>query len=198
MFNVRFDLGDVTRRFKKLREKTSRGNIVRSASRALVGHLADYIRARSESRHTTANRLGATPTNILKFVRSGAFAYSDGGGKIYTHASGREGSVFIGGVPFIQRAFHSLHVVPKNASALTIPIHREAYAKRVKDLEGSGWSIFRPRGKRVLMGKKGSGRAIPLYALVKSATIPKDTRLLPSSYLMNEWTEKAVREELEK
>lgn len=198
MFNVRFDMGQVTRRFKRLRDKVSRGEIMRNAEHTLVSKLAAYIYRRSIERHKTAKKFGAKPTGILEFLSGGnGTAASTGGGKIYARGNSDSRSIFISGVPFIQKAFRALFITPKKANALTIPISKIAFRKRVKDLRASGWNIFRPVGKNVLMGKKSPrSKPVVLYALVKSATIPRDARLLPSAHLMNLWTANAVKEEL--
>ena len=194
MFNVRFDMGQVTRRFKRLRDKVSRGEILRAAQNTLVSKMAAYIYRRSLTRHKTAEKFGADPTGILEFVSGGrGHAASRGGGKIYA----RQGSIFISGVPFIQKAFRALHITPKKANALTIPLSRISFRRRVRDLRASGWMIFRPIGTKVLMGKKSArSKPVPLYALVKSATIKRDARLLPAAHLMDIWTNNAVKEEL--
>lgn len=191
-------MGQVTRRFKRLRDKVSRGEIMRSAEHTLVANLADYIFRRSLERHKTAEKFGAKPTGILEFISGGrGTAASKGGGKIYARGNADSRSIFISGVPFIQKAFRALFITPKKANALTIPLSKIAFGKRVKDLRASGWNIFRPVGKNVLMGTKTArSKPVVLYALVKSVTIPRDARLLPSAHLMNLWTANAVKKEL--
>lgn len=191
-------MGQVTRRFKRLRDKASRGEIMRCAEHTLVANLAAYIFRRSLERHKTAEKFGAKPTGILEFISGGrGTAASKGGGRIYARGNADSRSIFISGVPFIQKAFRALFITPKKAKALTIPLSKIAFGKRVKDLRASGWNIFRPVGKNVLMGTKTArSKPVVLYALVKSATIPRDARLLPSAHLMNLWTANAVKEEL--
>lgn len=193
-------MGQVTRRFKRLRDKVSRGEIMRCAEHTLVANLAAYIFRRSLERHKTAEKFGANPTGILEFISGGrGTAASKGGGKIFARGNADSRSIFISGVPFIQKAFRSLFITPKKANALTIPLSKISFGKRVKDLRASGWNIFRPVGKNVLMGKKTArSKPVVLYALVKSVTIPRDARLLPSAHLMNLWTANAVKEELAK
>lgn len=197
MFNVRFDMGSVRRRFKRLREKLSREELMRDSARFVVGKLATYIFNRSKTRHKVASRFGVKPTGILEFRASGGQAESRGGGRIYWRNRSGGYSIFISGVPFIQKAFRALHIRPKRAKALTIPVHREAVHKKAADLKSMGWLLFRPSGQNVLMGRKNKrSKPVCLYALVKSAKIPRDARLLPSSYLMNLWTENALKEGL--
>lgn len=70
-------------------------------------------------------------------------------------------------------------VRPQRASALTIPIHKLAYGRRARVFESeTGKKLFRLKGKRVLMADF-DGDIVPIYALVKSARIPKDPDALP-------------------
>ena len=99
----------------------------------------------------------------------------------------------------IARAFGDLDIYPIKASALTVPIHKESYAKTVGDLEAEGWHIFR-RG-RTLVGNHGSttaGRAVPLFILCGHVHIPQDKGLLPASDVFDSWAiseaEAALRE----
>lgn len=199
LFNVRFNLAQVTRRFKALREDRSR--IVNRAGAVVVKNLADYIFRRSKTRHKTARKFGIEPTGILEFVSGGTgSASSKGGGKIYKRTFRDNYSIFISGVPFIQKAFRPLHITPKKASALTIPLHRESARTPAREMSSRGWRTFvrtGRSGKPIIYGKKSeNARAIPLYVLVKSATIPRDATLLPQSRIMDGWFKKAIMQEL--
>ena len=201
VFNVRYNLAQVTRRFKALREDRSR--IMNRAGAKVVEKLAAYIFRRSVSRHKTAKRFGAEPTGILEFISGGTgLAASRGGGKIYKRTVKGVYSIFISGVPFIQKAFRPLHIVPQNASALTIPLHRDAFRTRALDVRAKGYETFIKTGKSgkgIIYGKKeGNKRAVPLYLLVKSVKIPRDAQLLPQARLMDVWTLNAIKEELSK
>ena len=198
VFNVRYNLAQVTRRFKALREDRSR--IMNRAGAKVVEKLAAYIFRRSASRHKTAKRFGAEPTGILEFISGGTgLAASRGGGKIYKRTVKGVYSIFISGVPFIQKAFRDLHVTPKRARYLTIPL--SGYSARIpaRDMKARGWKTFRPKGHDVIMGYREKGeKPIPLYALKKSVRIPRDARLLPPAHLMDTWTRNAIKEELQK
>lgn len=75
-------------------------------------------------------------------------------------------------------------VRPREKKALTIPLHPMAKGKFVRTLEDeTGLEIFRPKKKggqpaNILAAIIGD-RLVPLYALVTSATIPRDPRALP-------------------
>ena len=154
----------------------------------LVWHFSNYMANGAASRHTWAERLGAEPTGVLEFDPSERVSKSRGGGEIRSEADGGGADVLIIGVPGIGRAFGDLDIYPKNASALTVPIHRESYAKTVADLERSGWHVFR-RG-RTLVGNHGSttaGRAVPLFVLCGHVHVSQDSELLPSAADIDGW-----------
>lgn len=200
MFNVRYNLGKPSRRYKKIRDASSRNDIMRAASYVLVKKTAGWITRRSATRHKTAKRLGIEPTRILEFYETSPISMSKAGGKIYArNVGGGNFSMFISGVPFIQKAFRDLHVTPKRARYLTIPL--SGYSARIpaRDMKARGWKTFRPNGHDVIMGYREKGeKPIPLYALKKSVRIPRDARLLPPAHLMDTWTRNAIKEELQK
>lgn len=198
---MRYNLGELSRRFKRFRERQS--VIMNRAGAEVVAKLAGWIMRRSATRHKTARKFGIAPTGILEFVNGGTgLAASKGGGKIYKRTVKGVYSIFIAGVPFIQKAFRPLHIVPRKASALTIPIHRDAARTPAREVGAKGWRTWigtSRKGQGIIYGKKNaSGRAVPLYLLVKSATIPRDPNLLPQARLMDIWTRNAVKRELAK
>lgn len=196
MFNVRYDMPTPNRRYKLLREGASRSRIIKAARDFTIVKLGGWIFRRSTSRHKVAKRFGVEPTGILEFTESSP-SHSRGGGKIYGRTTSKGSSIFISGVPFIQKAFRALHIFPRRARALTIPLHRDAVRTKARDIASKGWETFIPRGKSYIAGKKsGSSRIVPLYALRKSVTIPRDARLLPASYLMDKWVTMAIKSEL--
>ena len=96
-------------------------------------------------------------------------------------------TIAIKNTPGLSRAFHDITIRPRRAKALTIPLSRISYNKRVADLERDGHEIFRPKGKNILAERKGDDGMRPLYALVKSVTIPKDEGLMPTKGEVREW-----------
>lgn len=147
----------------------------------------------SPTHHKVADRLKVPTGNRTGFFefakgRMGEFAGGKGGFIKSKDADGHGVTVEIGNTPGMSRAFHDLHIQAKNAPYLTIPIHADAYGKRAKDVRKvhSGIRLFRvtsKRGRLLLMGSEKSGgkwNVRPLYALVKSVTVPKDETLLPT------------------
>lgn len=200
-FNVRYDLGPVTGLFRRLKTAIERKGIVRRAAQFTATKLAAYIFRRSKTRHKIAQRYGVKPTGILEFAEKYP-SESRGGGRIGVRMNGPRASVFVWGVPFIQKAWRDLHVRPVRARALTVPVSKFSVHKRVADLRASGWSIFRGedrRGRPVLKGVKDGGkRVFTLYSLRQYVKIPRDRTLLPARGLMDRWAARGVAEEMTK
>jgi len=167
----------------------SKADTIRRIGGRIVYHISSYIAKGAESRHKWANKLGAEPTGMLEFAPQEGESRSRTGASIgVSEADNESAEIAISGIEGIGRAFHDLEIYPQNASALTVPIHRESYAKTVKDLKDNGWHIFR-RG-RVLVGNHGEtigGRAVPLFVLCGHVHVAKDEELLPSSTLLYDW-----------
>jgi len=125
-----------------------------------------HLRALGQSRHASANRLGAAP--------SGHFEQAI----VEADASADDAHVRLL-LPGLSRAFRSLTLVPRRARALTIPLAAEAYGKKASELSREGWALFATKG--VLMGsRKSTGATKPLYALKSRVRLRQDRSLLPS------------------
>lgn len=196
------------RRWARLRQKLSMSEArerLDEIGRACALGLAAYFTRISRTRHKTARRLGAEPTGILVFNQ----VYpptSRTGAEIMAYRYGAKSvELSVSGIPFLNRAYGELHIVPKRAHALTIPISKEAYGKSAGELERDGWHLFtkkRGRGVRaeslgILFGKRtASGRAVPLFKLARSVTLPQDAKLLPSSEMIGAWAADALERSL--
>jgi len=132
-----------------------------------------HIAAEIPKRHKTADRLGARPTHALNAK------------DVTSDFDGDGASVTVGGLPFA-RTFKDVEIKPTGGRrALTIPIHAEAYGKRVEELKGEGWDFFRAGKKedadrQTLFGRNPSGEVIPMYKLLRSVELKQDRTLLPS------------------
>ena len=156
---------------------------------AVAEMTADHLARASVSRHRTADRLGAPHTGFLEFapnrVSPGVDSNSRAGGAIRQYSTPEMAVVTIVNTPGLSRAFHPLHIAARRAGALTIPIHRVAYARRAAELRTEGWNLFRIStrgggpGGGILFGRKG-GQALALYLLRKSVTVPQDEGLMPT------------------
>ena len=132
---------------------------------------ADHVAKLAATRHATANRLGAAPTNhfaqAVEKVAAPAALSSDAAGATLTISH-----------PGFIRAFRSVKIVPRESKSLAIPIHALSYGKRAGEL----WDrmhLFIPKGKRIIAATIG-GVLTPLYVLCKSVTQKQDRSLLPS------------------
>ncbi len=136
---------------------------------ALQIEVARHIRSESSVRHRWASRLDARPTGHLE----------KGAARVTSHATADRATVRVP-IAGIARAFRDLEIKPVNAKELTIPVSAAAYGHRVRELARMGWSIFRPKGHDVLMGRRNGSEAEPLYALKKRVVVRQDRTLLPS------------------
>lgn len=184
--NFAIDDESLKRRLAKLASPELMRGMHEQIQQTLVEKLKDHIGIMSITRHKTADRLGATHTGFYEKAR---------GRVVGRKADEKEAVVAIENTPGLSRAFRDLHITPKTARWLTIPIHRTAYGKSVADLRSLGHKVFRPGSARILAetteqteqytdreGRKRTRRKLrPLYALVKSVRIPRDKGLLPQA-----------------
>jgi len=127
----------------------------------------DWIREAAKSRHTTAEALGASPTNYLSQVADLVAGYGDES----------QATVDIFGAIF-RRVEGPVTVRPKRAKYLTIPVDAESYGQRARDFSDLKFKVDKD-GRKFLARVDGT-EIKPLFALVKKATLPQDAGLLPS------------------
>jgi hypothetical protein len=128
-----------------------------------------HLQKLAATRHTTAARLGATPTGYFEK------AYANTG-----HDSDAKGGAVTVRAPGFRRVFGDVRVLPDEKQALTIPVHPLPYGKRVYELKRDGYKIVRPKGRDFLISPTGNGGFLLLYALSKGVTVRQDRSLLPS------------------
>ena len=154
------------------------------AARGVQIAVSGHIEAMAQTRHRTANSLGAEPTGH----------YERAAADVTSEVDGDVGVVTIPIAGF-SRAFHDVTIRPgAGKKALTIPIVAESYGVRVVEMQSAGWSIFRPKGSKALFGRRdGAAGALPLYALVSVVRQPQDRTLLPSDEELGAAAENGVR-----
>lgn len=130
-------------------------------------HFAAY----AATHHKTAERLGASPTNVLV----------DAAENIAVTKNPRGGSIRIN-APGIRRAFEGFDVVPKNAKALTIPLIAAAYGKRAREYPGE-LKVVKAKSGRAYLVDEDTGEGV--YLLLKHVYIPHDPDMLPDNRTMN-------------
>ncbi len=148
--------------------------IYSAAANGVAGLVRQHLRQLGSWRHRSAQELGAQPSGILGKAAT----------RTTSSATSEYGEVLIP-TPAVRRAFHDVEIRPRNSKALTIPAAPEAYGKRAAVLAALGWSIFRPRKKRFLMGARPGDAPKVLYYLVGRVRQPQDRSLLPSDEEIN-------------
>lgn len=129
-----------------------------------------HIRSAAESRHTTAEQLGASPTGYLN-KRAELVSYT-------ATSSGVE--LAVTGAIF-RRVFGPVLIRPVAAKMLTIPWRAEAYGKRAREFNDLFVYVSK-RGNGMAFLARREGKQIQLYYLLKSSVLlPQDTGLLPTA-----------------
>jgi hypothetical protein len=131
--------------------------------------LKAFGRTTSQTKHNTANRLGARPTGHLED------AYS----RVESSSNEAAASLWIPGGSRLRAAFGSYTVRPTGGRQyLTIPVAAEAYGKRASEIPGLVFMRVGPT-KTPLLARPDGDRITTYYLLAKEATIPEDTGLIP-------------------
>ncbi len=152
----------------------ARAALHRGAAQPLLGLVRRHLAALAQSRHATAERLGAAPTGAL------------GDAARRSHADGDADSVTVTVPgPMFARAFRDVRILPRAPrKALAIPIHRWAYGVSPREWEarrGSRGPLVRiGRTLAAKVGGQKRGAFTPMYALVPSVMQRQDRSLLPS------------------
>lgn len=162
-----------------------RKQLFSAAANAVAILVRSHIARLGSWKHASAERLGATPTGFLSKAARGTVH----------NASENHGEVVIPS-PGFSRAFHDVEIRPRNAAFLTIPASAEAYGKRVSVLAAHGWKIWRPKGRKFLMGAVKGDEAKVLYWLAESVTQKQDRELLPSDEDMQRAAAGAIMAEM--
>lgn len=153
-----------------------KAKLTEAGSYSLYVAVVRHLKAYASMHHDSASRLGARPTGHIDNAVDSISYETNGDGTA---------SVTIP-IPGISRAFGDLHIRPKNARALTIPINAVSYGVRAPELADRGWSLFTlparaGQGAGILFGRRdGMPSAIALYLLRGYADIPQDRSMLPT------------------
>lgn len=177
---------------------TAKTQMSKYTGTSVLERIRDHLDTMSPHRHKTANRLGAKPTHHLEYASGRMGGVNSEGEKQSTDLASYDSRGFmvaIRNTPALLRAFGPVTVRPRKAKWLTIPIHKDAYGKRVKDLRNEGRRIFRLGKSRVLAETDPTDKKKirPLYALCQSSTSRRDRGLLPTQEKMKEWATASAR-----
>jgi hypothetical protein len=155
----------------------------------------DHFLALQGSRHASASRLGAQPTNYWgKAAESVSQADA--------LSAGAESAVVSIAAPGIVRAVRDVDIHPTGGRQyLSIPIASEAYGNRMLKGEGSrfpkGFFITSKKGNLLFVERVGEGKTAqlhPLYLMKPSVHQPQDRTLLPSDAQILNTARKATGE----
>lgn len=156
-------------------------SVYKNAGVRLARVIRNHMRLLASTRHDTANRLGATPTNHFKA--------SD---VLPPNATNADVSVTVT-TPGISRAYHDIDIDPVNGQFLAIPLHSDSYGISASEYSRQYGNLFRINRKgstekqNVLYGKDVlNGKPVPLYALVSHVHQVRDSSLMPSNEKMTE------------
>ena len=142
-------------------------------AKALEVKVRSHVARISAGRHSSAGRLGASPTGH----------YRKGMRGIAGHATANGGEVVIP-IAGISRAYHDITLTTPTSEGkqfLTIPKHAAAYGHTVPELTRRGWKIFRPGKSLCLLGYRNKGeKPVMLFALAEAVHQRQDPSLLPS------------------
>lgn len=172
MISIDVKIGGLMRLFPALAAK--RGEMMQAGVYALRVLVQKHLHRVAPRKHASSARLSAPPTRHIEKGLAAITASADATG----------GTVRIP-IPGLRRAREPLTIVPRVANELTVPVAADSYGRRVKELRRMGWTIFRPKGKDVLMGSLDGTEAKALYALKKRVPLRADPELLPTDAEMS-------------
>ena len=194
---VQIDTEGLEKNSPLLRILKNMNSVVKGGGLAATRLIRNWIRDLGETRHGSADKLGARSTNHFKASDVAAPVIRDDSATIAVTTPG------------INRAFHDLYIKPVEAKALAIPLHADAYGIQPRELTDRGEQLFTilRRGEKKggsrsnILYKQDDDGIVAMYALVGSVTQPQDRSLLPSDEDLlgsfSEGAEKAVKTILE-
>jgi hypothetical protein len=173
----------------------SRQKLNQSMGSAVREKIADHLAKVASEKHTTAQRLGATPSGHLEQAARAVEKTPVESDSLAAYVTLNH--------PGLGRAFHDVTIVPHGDYPLTIPINAIAYNRRVGQLRMEGHDIFRPlkKGAKAIGHKIGDRKTaifsesdrmnvyvekqgqslVALYALTRSVTQMQDSTLMPTA-----------------
>ena len=144
-----------------------------------------HIATASQTRHKTAEKLGANPTGYLLNKASSVEAIG-APGRVLLSVSGE----------IFKRTFQPVKVSAVNAKMLTIPVAAESYGKRAGEF--SNLFVFKSKtGKQSsFLARKVDGKMQFLFLLKRSVVLPQDRGLLPSEAQVFQTVEQTADDQL--
>lgn len=152
----------------------ARAALHRAAEQPLLALVKRHLAALAQSRHASAQSLGATPTGILGEAARRSYSSSDETAARVAVPSAA-----------VTRTFRDVTITPRPPRrALAIPLHRWAYGVSPRDWDRRHSDrplVFIPRpGKSPLLATSYAKKLTPMYILVSRVRQRQDRALLPS------------------
>lgn len=150
---------------------TGRTELARAMGHEVQRLTGDYLTSLAATRHDTAAKLGASPSNHLAQAAEKAASPS----ALSIDAATATLTI---NHPGMVRALRDVTIVPRDAKCLAIPVAAIAYNRRPAQL----WEtlhLFIPKGKNVICMESGNKITV-LYVLVRKVTQKQDRTLLPA------------------
>lgn len=168
----------LTRLQRVLKDRTQLNEYI---ARAAEAGTRMYLRKIAQQRHSTANRMGATPTGYL--VKRAELVKGQGT---------KDGAVITFTGAIFRRIAGPVTIRPKVKKMLAIPMRAESYGKRPAQFRDL--FVYRAgQGRAFLARKAGKGR-LHFYFLLKSVvTLPQDRTLAPSDEEYAKFSEEGAR-----
>lgn len=175
-FQVEYKPTPVLDRLLRSMSEEARAKLAEAGAAEAAKTTQKYLRTLAGSRHATAGKLGAAPTQVIG--RAAAGTTSRGDCVVVPH-------------PLFRRAFGDVTIAPRTARALAIPMHRDAYGRGPRTMSGLFvWSRKRKtlgpadKGTAFLARARGKGKNAHLeliYLLYRGRILQRQDRtLLPS------------------
>lgn len=138
-----------------------------AAARPVADAVRRHLFALGTSRHATAQKLGATPTNIIGRTAENV-AVRQGG----------EGTQVVVPHPMFRRAYHDIVIRPVRAKALAIPVSGEAYGKAPRSF--ANLFVWKSKKGNKFLARRDGKELSLVYLLKEAVSQPKDPSLLPT------------------
>jgi hypothetical protein len=168
------------------RELTDRTGLNKYLAATAEAGTRMHIRSAAEQRHSTAQRLGSSPTGYLAKRANLVEAKGTAEGAVITVT----GAIF-------KRVFGPVTIKASAGKMLTIPMRAEAHGKRAREFNDL-FIFVSKQGRAFLARQAAPGRLHFLFLLKAVVTLPQDRGLLPSDEQFAQMGEISARAYLRK
>ena len=160
MITINLTGDDRVAQFLKAIQGSAESRLVRTA---LGEEVTQQVKSHLYDRDKTPNRLGGKRTHFYRQA-----------GDATAYALTKDGAVVSINKKGVRQRLKGGTITPKNATWLTIPIHRDAHGKRAREFD----NLFPVKG--VLARPKGDDDIEPIFALKKKVKQKPDPIVIPS------------------